>query len=470
MKSYNRLVRHEGNKDLFRAVEMSLTALANGYPFHIHAQGLRGTGKTSIMRSVKEILPSILRIKGCIYNCHPNRPHCPDHRNLSSEAIAAIGTEKIPCPFLEISHAAKIGTVVGSIDLEKLTNKSNPMAALLPGTIPKAHRGIIFVDEINRLADTSPEIADILLDLMGTKPGWIQIEETGLPTAELPLEVTVWAASNPDEDPGPLTQVRKQLADRFDLVVNMGRPNEYDIVTQILKQRNVSFSDVKSTFQVCGNFDNIVFSDAIRNIFSSIYVDFGLESLRAVESMETAAGITALLAGRNDVAVADISAVVPLVLNHRADTSTIANILKYLDSLNSAAPKAEKLSEYTDIQVDKEKSANERTDPMNQWWKRVWDGIREKISIRGARSNFSGEKSHNNGKPNHIEKSGTKTQNCQKRDTPDSGISSMETDNASANVVDPSITPIIDPPNKAVPLSSLSIDQFVTSEDKKSHG
>lgn len=468
MNSYNRLVRHDGNKDLFKAVEMSITALANGTPFHVHAQGLRGTGKTSIMRSVKEILPSILRIKGCIYNCHPDRPHCPDHRNLSAEEIAAIGTEKIPCPFLEISHAAKIGTVVGSIDLEKLTNKANPVAALLPGTIPKAHRGIIFIDEINRLADTSPEIADVLLDLMGTKPGWVQIEETGVSTVELSVEVTVWAASNPDEDPGPLTQIRKQLADRFDLVVNMGRPNEYGSVTQILKQRNISFSNVKSTFQVCGNLNNIVYSDAIRNIFSAIYVDFGLESLRAVESMETAAGITALMAGRNSIAVSDISSVVPLVLNHRADTSTITNILKYLDNLNSPMPAAENLMEYTNIQVDKKQIADEKTDSREQWWKRIWTGIREKLSIRSANSNSSGEKNRSNAGPNQNEKKRIKTQNYQKQD--DSGNLSTANGGAGANIADPSMTSIIDPPHKAVPLSNLAIDQFVTSEDKKSHG
>lgn len=50
-----------------------------------------------------------------------------------------------PCPFLEISHAAKVGTVVGSVDLGKLTNQGEVRAALLPGTIPQVHRGIILL-------------------------------------------------------------------------------------------------------------------------------------------------------------------------------------------------------------------------------------------------------------------------------------------------------------------------------------
>jgi hypothetical protein len=200
LKNYLQLTRHTGNTTLFLAVEMSLISVLQGLPFHIHAEGLRGTGKTTIMRSVKQILPKITRIKGCLYNCDPDNPHCPQHSKLTAEEIAEIGTEEIPIPFLEISHSAKIGTVAGTIDLSKLTNPTKPEAALLPGIIPQAHRGIIFVDEINRLADTSPEITDVLLDAMGTKPGRVQIEETGLPLVEVPVSASVWAASNPDED------------------------------------------------------------------------------------------------------------------------------------------------------------------------------------------------------------------------------------------------------------------------------
>ena len=82
MPSYFELVRHNGNGDLFQAVELSLSALAEGQPFHLHVEGLRGTGKTTIMRAVKDILPPIVRIKNCLYNCDPAKPHCPEHRCL----------------------------------------------------------------------------------------------------------------------------------------------------------------------------------------------------------------------------------------------------------------------------------------------------------------------------------------------------------------------------------------------------
>ena len=235
MLPYAQLERYEGNEALFDLLMMSMVSTIAGEPLHIHAEGLRGTGKTTIMRKAQDILPPITRIKGCIYNCDPAQPHCPQHRKLSAQELADIGVEEIPMPFLEISHSAKVGTVAGSIDLAKLTDDKNPEAQLLPGLIPQAHRGILFIDEINRLADTAPEITDILLDLMGTKPGIVQIEEAGLPVVSIKVNVSVWAASNPDEDPGPLEEIRRQLSDRFDMVCYMGRPTSVDVLAKILK-------------------------------------------------------------------------------------------------------------------------------------------------------------------------------------------------------------------------------------------
>jgi len=231
-KSYSGLVRYKGNEDLFRAIELSIVSVLQSVPLHFHVEGLRGTGKTTIIRAARDVLPYIERIKGCVYNCHPDHPHCPIHRGQPGPWE----TEWIRMPLVEISHSAKLGTVVGSIDLERLTDQTRPEAALRPGTLAQAHRGIVLVDEINRLADTSPELADVLLDVMGTKPGRLQIEETGLKRVELPVLAAVWAASNPDEEPGPLEDVRRQLSDRFDLLVTMSRPTDRRQVSDILRQ------------------------------------------------------------------------------------------------------------------------------------------------------------------------------------------------------------------------------------------
>lgn len=445
MKSFYQLVRHEGNRDLFRAVEMSIAAMSSGHPFHIHTEGLRGTGKTTILRSAAAILPPITRIKGCLYNCDPMQPHCPEHRDLPAGRIEAIGTEEIPRPFLEISHGAKISTIIGSIDLSRLTDLQQPIAALLPGTIPQAHRGIIFVDEINRLADASPEIADVLLDVMGTKPGRIQIEESGLPTVEMPVQVTIWAASNPDEEPGALSQIRKQLSDRFDMAISMGRPSEVESVLDILMNRaGRSSAEARKCQPVKGLQEITVHSD-IRKILATVYVDYGLESLRAVEAMETAARLNALLAGQMQVSSGDICEVVPLVLSHRSDPATIANILKYLRSLDEANQKTNKSLVAGELAESKkpispQQQSNTAKSRLANWW----DHLREKISKKD---------------------SGKKSASSQRTSSSASGSSGRGT-SGGQQISDPTNIDIIAPPRKAAPLSQLSLDEFVNTDEK----
>jgi magnesium chelatase subunit I len=346
MKPYVRLSRHDGNRTLFDLVEMSVISTYCGEPFHLHAEGLRGTGKTTIMRAARDILPPIKRIKDCIYNCDPQAPHCPVHRGLTPDEIAAIGVEEIPMPFLEISHSAKVGTVAGSIDLAKITDQTNPQAALLPGIIPQAHRGIIFIDEINRLADTSPEITDILLDVMGNKPGRLQIEEAGLPVVELSVVVSVWAASNPDEDPGPLEEVRRQLSDRFDMVYYMGRPGSVEVVSQMLQSSRVKKSGVKAGEEIesanqeyrqklmdmAFRYMEAQVPDFIRNFIARIYVKNNLESLRAVEAIQQGALLHSILKKRSQVTIADVIEMIPFGLKHRVDGDTLVKIMNSLES------------------------------------------------------------------------------------------------------------------------------------------
>ncbi|HWI61226.1 MAG TPA: ATP-binding protein [Symbiobacteriaceae bacterium] len=354
MESVLGLVRHSGNDGLFRAIEMSLLAAAAGHPLHLHAEGLRGTGKTSIMRAVRRVLPRIRRIKGCLYNCDPAYPHCPQHRSLDATQLAAVGDEWVPMPFLEISHSAKVGTVVGSIDLARLVSPSQPEAALLPGTIPQAHRGIIFVDEINRLAETAPELADVLLDVMGTKPGRVQIEETGLPAVELPVQVTVWAASNPDEDPGPLEDIRRQLSDRFDFAVYTDRPGEAAVVEEILAlngnhhwHRPLSPADETRAelfrSQVAGRVTalrQVEVPQHLRQHVAELYSRFNVESLRAVQAMQLGMRLVACLAERSEAMTEDLARIVPLALRHRVDGETIKKVTAHLAGLNTGTEPA----------------------------------------------------------------------------------------------------------------------------------
>jgi magnesium chelatase subunit I len=441
---YSKLIRHSGNKDLFRAVSLSVAALSSRHPFHLHAEGLRGTGKTTILRAAAQLLPPIVRVRGCIYNCDPARPHCPEHRGLDAAALAKIGTEVVPCPFLEISQSAKVGTVLGSIDLSRLVDSSRPAAALLPGTILQAHRGVVFIDEINRLADTGPELADALLDVMGTKPGRVQVEETGLPVVEMPVEVTVWAASNPDEEPGALAQVRKQLADRFDMVVTMGRPSEYRSVMAILAQREGEGAPAaEEAAPRLGDFRSVAVDEGLRGILAAIFIDFGLESLRAVEGLETAARLAAMQAGRTQVLSEDVAQVAPIVLGHRTDNATLSGILKHLQTAGRSPDTWNQTADSGDRQDGSRAEAAEtgRTRSRLERW---WSEFKRRMGSGRNRPEASKGTSGGGGWP--------------------SGGSS-----GGGGIADPMNVDIVAPPRAAVPLAELPVEKYVGGEDGSRH-
>ena len=252
-------------------------------------------------------------------------------------------------PFWKYRNQLK-WTVAGSIDLARLTDPLHPEARLLPGLIPQAHRGIIFIDEINRLADTSPEITDILLDVMGNKPGHIQIEEAGLPVVEIPVSVSVWAASNPDEEPGPLEEIRRQLSDRFDMVYYMGRPDSVEAIARILKENSYAFkvSQAKKKYSTAEdeaqndvyrqkilkwaeNYRNADLPDYLRNYISRLYIKHNLESIRATEAMQQGALLHSIIKGHDKVLISDVTDMIPLVLKHRVNGDVLVRMLNDVD-------------------------------------------------------------------------------------------------------------------------------------------
>lgn len=341
-------IRHQGNDNLFLAVEMSLLSTLAGTPLHIHAEGLRGTGKTTVMRWAKANLPRIPRVRNCPYYCDPSAPHCPLHAGgkIGQEDgnPSAPPAEETAMPFIEVGHGAKLGTILGSIDLSRLTDPRSPEAALLPGSIPMANRGVLFVDEINRLAETAPEITDVLLSVMGTKPGRIRIEEVGLPPCEIEICASVWAASNPDEEPGPLDEIRKQLSDRFDLVVAVQRPSEPAVVESLLslKTSGETFLAPPGNPAMAGlearamRLKDVRVPQEILKYMAHLYVHRNVESLRAIESLELSARLAAAMRDADQVSLDEVLTVIPMVLRHRVDPLTLSEILKDLELRKAA--------------------------------------------------------------------------------------------------------------------------------------
>ena len=175
---------------------------------------------------------------------------------------------------------------------------------------------------------------------MGTKPGRLQVEETGLPTFTLPVMCCVWAASNPDEEPGALEDIRRQLSDRFDFVVNMGRPQNHDTVKKILsgytkEAESLWLQHGGSVPQKADALRKITLPDDLSSLLAELYVGFGIESLRAVEAISLGARARAAMNSRTRVLLDDIRGVLAITLRHRVDGATLINISKFLDEYES---------------------------------------------------------------------------------------------------------------------------------------
>ena len=93
-------IRHKGNDSLFLALEMSLISTAAGIPMHVHAEGLRGTGKTTVMRWARNMAPGITRIEDVFTNAGLTSLIAPYIQQPICDG--RMETEKVPMPFIEI--------------------------------------------------------------------------------------------------------------------------------------------------------------------------------------------------------------------------------------------------------------------------------------------------------------------------------------------------------------------------------
>lgn len=463
-------LRHQGNENLFLAVEMSIVSTLAGTPLHVHAEGLRGTGKTTVMRWARDLLPNIRRIKGCQFQCDPSRPHCPLHSGLTAEE-AALQHEDAAMPFVEIGHGAKLGTVLGSIDLARLTDRSRPEAALLPGAIPMAHRGIILVDEVNRLAETAPEITDVLLSVMGTKPGRVRIEEVGLPTCEIDVTSSVWAASNPDEDPGPLEDIRKQLADRFDLVVPVQRPSSADFVEKLLSrtpgENGTAMRNLAEKSRALGQ---VTVPSPIIKYIAELYVQRNVESLRAVEALELSSRLRAVLQERREASFDDLLSVIPLVLRHRVEPLTLSEILRDLELRKAAGARAKPLPDAKEEIPNLPPDENEprRNGPSDNTNAERDSRQKDSATAEAQKEPQSAQEAQSaaRGGPTWLQRLVSKHSSL----GPNSGAQNPEAGGQSGNqstLSDPKKTPPVSPPDRARHISAMPWNELITPPDWK---
>ncbi|MEM2127646.1 MAG: ATP-binding protein, partial [Candidatus Bathyarchaeia archaeon] len=166
-------------------------------------RGQKGTGKSTAVRALVDILPEISVVRGCPFNCNPFDPTnmCPTclDKYLRGNPLDA-ETRRMKVVTLPIG--ATEDRVVGSLDIEKAISEG--IRALQPGLLAEANQNILYIDEVNLLPD---HITDSILDAAAS--GWNVVEREGI-SVQHPSRFILIGTMNPEEG-----ELRPQLLDRF---------------------------------------------------------------------------------------------------------------------------------------------------------------------------------------------------------------------------------------------------------------
>ncbi len=167
--------------------------------------GEKGTAKTTLVRGLAALLPGIAVVPKCRFSCDPAEPDpdCPDGPH-----VPGVAADYRPARLVELPLGATEDRVVGSLDVPRVLAGAPTSEAFVPGLLAQAHRGVLYVDEINLLPD---HLVDVLLDAAATGVTTVEREGVSLRHASRFLLV---GTMNPEEG-----ELRPQLQDRFGLAV-----------------------------------------------------------------------------------------------------------------------------------------------------------------------------------------------------------------------------------------------------------
>jgi len=283
-------------------------------------RGEKGTGKSTAVRALAEILPEIEVVADCPFQCPPKDGNliCPDCRTrLDSGEEFEVHRRKIRVVDLPIG--ATEDRVVGTMDLEHALKKGEKR--IEPGILAAAHRGILYVDEVNLLDD---HVVDVLLD--SAAMGVNTVEREGVSFIH-PSRFILVGTMNPEEG-----ELRPQLLDRFGLCVNIEGLRDSLLRVEIIKRRSefdedpVSFSQkwedeskklVQKIREATELYPLVRIDDRMLLEIVNICLEVGVDGHRADIIMQKVSKTIAAYQGRKEVIKKDVEYAAEFALPHR---------------------------------------------------------------------------------------------------------------------------------------------------------
>ena len=284
--------------------------------------GGRGTGKSVLARGLHALLPpiDIVDLEAAGENKLPGRNLDPQSAQDWGERPQDPPTMVIPAPFIQIPLGVTEDRLVGSVDVTASLASGSPV--FQPGLLAEAHRGVLYVDELNLLDDG---IINLLLAAVGS--GDNQVEREGLSLSH-PCRPLLIATYNPEEG-----AIRDHLLDRFAIVLSANQivstEQRVEITNAVLAhgQCSRSFSekwseetDALATQLLLARQwlpDVKVSSEQIKYLVTEA-IRGGVEGHRSELYAVRAAKAHAALSGRDQVEAEDLQVAVALVIAPRA--------------------------------------------------------------------------------------------------------------------------------------------------------
>lgn len=280
--------------------------------------GDRGTGKSTAVRGLAALLPRMRAVQGCRYHCDPAAsPACEDCVRL--KAAGRIKTEELPVPVVDLPLGASEDRVLGALDLERALSQG--IKVFEPGLLARAHRGFLYIDEVNLLED---HLVDLLIDVAAS--GENVIEREGL-SVRHPARFVLVGSGNPEEG-----ELRPQLLDRFGLSVEVKTPSDIGQRVEVVRRRDaferdpVAFTTLwakqdakvrRQILQARERLPDLGVGDAVLHRAAELCVAVGSDGLRGELTLMRAARALAALQAAPEVTLAHLREIAVPALRHR---------------------------------------------------------------------------------------------------------------------------------------------------------